>query len=310
MSIDPRRLVVLHAVDRYGGVVGAATALHVSPSAVSQQLAMLERETGFGLIDRSLRGGQRPLEFTTAGRRLVAHAAALIQVLDDAEAELVSLAGAVSGTVTVAAFFTALRGFAGTALAKLSTTHPGLHPHVVEVDERGAVQNVQSGRIDLAMVEDDAQRRRSVPRGLHYEALADDPFRVAVPTTWPEFDDLTAVAERPWVDGPPDSAVGQAMQRVRRSTGIRLPAAHQCAEFTAGLSLVAAGLGGAFIPQLAVDALSPRDVRVLSLPGLGARRIGVVYRRSRNEPTPVVRAVVDAFRTAADQARDAVNRSG
>jgi DNA-binding transcriptional LysR family regulator len=131
-----------------------------------------------------------------------------------------------------------------------------------------------------------------------------------VPTTWPDFDDLTAVAERPWVDGPPDSAVGQAMQRVRRSTGLRLPAAHQCAEFTAGLSLVAAGLGGAFIPQLAVDALSPGDVRVLSLPGLGARRIGVVYRRSRNEPTPVVRAVVDAFRTAADHARDATGRTG
>lgn len=305
MAIDPRRLVVLHAVDRYGGVVGAAAALRVSPSAVSQQLAMLERETGFGLIDRSRRGGQRAIEFTNAGRRLVAHAAELIQVLDDAEAELRALAGAVTGTVTVAAFFTALRGFAGTALAQLGTTHPGLHPQVLQVDERGAVVNVLSGRIDLALVEDDAQRRRTVPRGLRYEALADDPFRVAVPMTWPDFDDLAAVADRPWIDGPADSAVGQAMQRVRRTTGLRLPAAHQCAEFTAGLSLVAAGLGGAFVPELALAALAPADVRVLSLPGLGARRIGVVYRRSRNEPTPAVRAVVDAFRAAADGTRSA-----
>ena len=71
MSLDPRRLVVLHAVDRHGSVVGAAAALRVSPSAVSQQLAALERESGFVLVDRSQRGGQRAIEFTSAGRRLL-----------------------------------------------------------------------------------------------------------------------------------------------------------------------------------------------------------------------------------------------
>jgi DNA-binding transcriptional LysR family regulator len=304
MSIDPRRLVVLSAVERHGGVVGAAGALRISPSAVSQQLVMLERETGFVLVDRSRRGGQRPIEFTTAGRRLVSHADSLVQVLDDAEAELVALADSVTGPVTIAAFFTVLRGFAGTALVDLAHTRPGLQPQVIQVDERSATADVLAGRIDLALVEDDAQRRRALPRGLHYEALADDPFRVAVPVTWPDFDQLAAVADRPWIDGPADSAVGQAMQRVRRTTGLALSAAHQCAEFTAGLSLVAAGLGGAFIPQLAVSALAPADVRVVALPGLGARRIGVVYRRSRNEPTPLVRTVIDALRAAASAAGD------
>lgn len=299
MSIDPRRLVVLSAVDRYGGVVGAAHALHVSPSAVSQQLAMLESEAGFVLVDRSRRGGQRSIELTTAGRRLVAHAYDLVKVLEDAEGDLAALAEDISGAVTLSAFFTVLRGFAGHALVELARTYPALKPHVVNLDDGAAVEDVQAGRIDLALVEDDAQARRAVPRGLHYETLADDPFRVAVPIGWPEFDDLASVADRDWIDGPRDSATGQAMARVRRTTGLRLPAPHLCAEFTAALAMVAAGLAGAILPELAFAASAPADIRVIALPGLGARRIGVVYRRSRNEPTPLVRVMIDALRTAA-----------
>ncbi len=299
MKIDPRRLVVLRAVDRYGGVVGAASALRVSPSAISQQLVALEHETGFALVDRSRRGGQRSIEFTTAGRRLIGYADRISEVLDEAEAELGALADSVTGPVSVAAFFTVLRGFVGAALVDLATTHPGLLPRVVQLDEPGSIADLQAGRLDLVVVEDDAQRRRSVPRGLHYEALADDPFRVAVPVDWPEFDDLAVVAERPWIDGPPGSALGNAMARVRRTTGQLLPAAHQCHEFTAALAMVSAGLAGAFVPELALAAAAPENVRVVAVPGLGARRIGVMYRQSRREPTPAVRAVLDALRAAA-----------
>jgi DNA-binding transcriptional LysR family regulator len=302
MSIDPRRLVVLRAVDRYGGVVGAAEILRVSPSAVSQQLAMLERETGFVLVDRSRRGGQRPIEFTTAGRRLVAHADTLVQVLDDAEAELNALADAVTGPVTLAAFVTALRGFAGTAIVELAQQHPGLKLSVHQVTDSTAAADVLAGRTDLALVEDDAQRHRPVPRGLRYQALFDDPFRVVVPDDWPEFDDLAVVAERPWIDGPSDSAVGQAMRRVRRASALKLPAAHLCEDFTAALVLVSAGFGAAFVTALALTASAPTGVREVALPGLGSRRIGVLYRRSRNEPTPIVRTVVDALRVAAADA--------
>jgi DNA-binding transcriptional LysR family regulator len=299
MNIDPRRLVVLRAVDRHGGVVGAADALHISPSAVSQQLALLERETGFTLIDRSRRGGQRPVAFTTAGRRLVAHAGALVEVLDDAAAELSSLADAVTGPVTLTAFVTALRGFAGTAIAALAQAHPGLDLSVHQLDDSTAAADVLAGRTDLALIEDDAQRRRAVPRGLRYEPLYDDPFRVVVPLDWPEFDDLATVADRPWVDGPPDSAVGQAMRRVRRDSALTLPAAHLCQDFTAALLLVSAGFAGALVPVLALTGTDPGDVREVVLPGLGSRRIGVLYRRSRNEPTPIVRTVLEALRAAA-----------
>jgi DNA-binding transcriptional LysR family regulator len=299
MNIDPRRLVVLRAVDRHGGVVGAAAALHVSPSAVSQQLALLERETGFVLIDRSRRGGQRSVQFTPAGRRLIAHADALVEVLDAAASELTAWADEVTGPVTLAAFVTALRGFAGDALTALARAHPGLTLSVHQLDESTAAADVLAGRTDVALVEDDAQRPRSVRRGLRYEALYDDPFRVVVPADWPEFEELAVVAERPWVDGPPGSAVGHAMRRVRRTSALTLPAAHLCHDFTAALVLVGAGFAGAFIPVLALNPPPLAQVRVVTLPGLGSRRIGVLYRRSRNEPTPAVRAVLDALRAAA-----------
>ncbi len=302
MNLDPRKLVVLRAVERHGGVVGAAEALHVSPSAVSQQLALLERETGFVLIDRSRRGGQRPIAFTTAGRRLATHADELVQVLDDAAAELTAWADAVTGPVTLAAFVTVLRGFAGSAIISLTKAHPGLDLAVYQLDDSTAAADVLAGRTDLALIEDDAQRRRTVPRGLRYEALYDDPFRVIVPADWPEFDDLAAVADRPWVDGPADSAVGQAMRRVRQTSALKLPAKHLCKDFTAALLLVSAGFAGALVPALALTGAAPDGIREIALPGLGGRRIGVLYRRSRNEPTPPVRTVLDALRTAALEA--------
>jgi len=297
MSIDPRKLMVLRAVDRYGGVVGAAEVLRVSPSAVSQHLAALERAVGLALVDRSKRGGQRPLQLTAAGRRLAGHAAQLGQVLDEAEADIAAFAGALAGPVTVAAFFTILSGYVGPALTRLARTHPGIRVRVTELDEPQALPELHAGTIDLVFVEDDEQIRRRPPAGLHYEALLDDAFRLAVPVNWPEVSDLADVADLAWVDGPPGSALGQALARLRQTTGMAFPAAHSCTEFTAALAVVGAGLAGAFVPELALAVITPQPgVRILAPPGIGARRLGVLYRRSRHEPTPTVRAVLDVLR--------------
>jgi DNA-binding transcriptional LysR family regulator len=299
MQLEPHRLLVLRAVARHGSVLAAAQALRVSPSAVSQQLAALERETGFALVDRSRRGGQRPIGFTSAGRRLIEHADRLAEVLGDAEADLGALAESAGGTVVVSAFFTALRGFAGTALAELRRSHPALQAQVREVDEAAVAGEVVAGRVDVAVVEDDAHERRRVPRGLRYEALVDDPFRLVVPVDWPDVGLLADIADRPWVDGPAGTALGHAMRRLRRTTGLAFPPVHSCREFTVALALVGAGLAGAFVPELALAAAPPPPtVRVSAPAGIGARRLGLLYRRGRHEPTPAVRAVLDAVRAA------------
>ena len=288
--------MILRAVDRHGGVVGAAEVLRVSPSAISQQLAALERDTGVALVDRSRRGGQRPIELTATGRRLAGYAAQLGLVLEEAEADMAAFAGAAAGPVTLAAFFTILSGYVGPALSRLARTHPGIRVRVIESDEARALPDLHAGAIDLVFVEDDAQHRRRSPAGLHYEVLLDDAFRLAVPVDWPEVSDLADIADRPWVDGPPGSALGQALTRLRQTTGMPFPAAHSCSEFTAALAVVGAGLAGAFVPELALAVISPQPgVRIVAPPGIGARRLGVLYRRSRHEPTPAVRAVLDVL---------------
>ena len=288
--------MILRAVDRHGGVVGAAEVLRVSPSAISQQLAALERDTGVALVDRSRRGGQRPIELTATGRRLAGYAAQLGLVLEEAEADMAAFAGAAAGPVTLAAFFTILSGYVGPALSRLARTHPGIRVRVIESDEARALPDLHAGAIDLVFVEDDAQHRRRSPAGLHYEVLLDDAFRLAVPVDWPEVSDLADIADRPWVDGPPGSALGQALARLRQTTGMAFPAAHSCSEFTAALAVVGAGLAGAFVPELALAVISPQPgVRIVAPPGIGARRLGVLYRRSRHEPTPAVRAVLDVL---------------
>ena len=153
----------------------------------------------------------------------------------------------------------------------------------------------------VAVVEDDGHRRRLIPRGLHYEPLVDDPYRVVVPAAWGDVYTLDEVGDRPWVDAPPGSAVAQTLRRMRRTTGLAFPPAHSCIEFTAALALVSAGLAGAFIPLLALRAApEPDEVRVLTVDGdgLGGRRLGVLYRDARNEPTPTVVAVLGALRAA------------
>ena len=301
MSFDPRRLMTLRAVDRHGGVVGAAEILRVSPSAISQQLAALERDAGVALIDRSRRGGQRPIQLTAAGRKLAGYAAQLGQVLDEAEADMAAFTGAAAGPVTLAAYFSILSGYVGPALTRLAMTHPGIRVRVIESEEAQALPDLHAGAVDLVFVEDDAHHRRRPPAGVHYEALLDDPFRLAVPLDWPEVTDLADIADRPWVDGPPGSALGQALARLRRTTGMAFPAGHSCAEFTAALAVVGAGLAGAFVPELALAVISPQaGVRIVIPPGMGARRLGVLYRQSRHEPTPAVRAVLDVLREVID----------
>src|SRR3954467_104270 len=105
MEIDPRRLRVLHEVARRGGVVRAAEALHLTPSAVSQQLAQLEREVGLALIDRS----QRRVALTPAGRVLAAYAERIEEQITEARHELNRFTERLSGPVTIAAFPTVIR---------------------------------------------------------------------------------------------------------------------------------------------------------------------------------------------------------
>ncbi|PZS36747.1 MAG: LysR family transcriptional regulator [Pseudonocardiales bacterium] len=303
MRVDPERLLVLLAVAEAGGVVAAGRRLHLAPSGVSQHIAALERETGLVLLDRSRRGGQRPAQLTAAGRRLVAHSMRLADVLADAGAEAHALSGQVDGAVSVAAFPTVISPLVVPALFSLRRTHPGIRPAVFELDEESALKALHAGDIDLVLVEDDALDPRAVTPGTAHRWLMEDHYRLALPIGWPVPATIADLAERPWVDGPPGSAVRRVLDRLRATTGLRLPGAHSCIEFPAALALVGAGLAAALIPELARGYAGPELVRISDLPGLGARSISAIHRCGRHDPTPV------AWRRSWQHPRSAPHRS-
>src|SRR3954470_23827328 len=128
--LDPRRLAVLRAFNVEGTIAAAADALAFTPSAVSQQLAQLQREAGVELF----RKVGRRLELTEAGALLAARADELLARVEQVEAELATHAGEVSGTACVAAFQTAARELAIPALDILSVTYPHLNVELLEAD--------------------------------------------------------------------------------------------------------------------------------------------------------------------------------
>src|SRR5690349_6156146 len=127
MELDPRRLTVLAAIARTGGVLAAAEVLHVTPSAVSQQLARLEREAGLALV---VRGGRR-LELTPAGEVLAEHGRRVVEELAAASETLAELTESVTGTITLASFVTATATVVAPALPGLQAEHPGITVRVV-----------------------------------------------------------------------------------------------------------------------------------------------------------------------------------
>lgn len=295
MDIDPRRLRVLRAVDLAGGVVAAARLLHLTPSAVSQQLTQLEHEVGLPVLDRS----RRQVGLTVAGRVLSASAERIEVELVQARRELTALSGRVRGPVVVAAFTTAIRHLVVPALRRLEQTHPEVRPSVVELEGAEALRELRSGAVDLLIAEEDSGSPDGPGRGLSTRHLADDEYRVVVPADWtPEPNAVQELVDRPWVTGPAESACGQALERIATRYRFTPRSAHTCLEYPAVLALVAAGFGAAILPTLALGDAATVSVRVPPVPVAGHRRLTAVRRTSRVGPEPVTEVLVDALQDA------------
>jgi DNA-binding transcriptional LysR family regulator len=300
MSLDPRRLLVLHAVWRYGSVQAAAGRLHLTPSAVSQHLARLEAETGVGLLDRTRLGGGRSIGLTAAGQALAEHAETLAGALADAEHTLSTLRDGPVGAVAIGAFPTAIRRLVAPAVAVLAQTHPGLQPRVVEVSEPAALTELASGRLDVSVMELDGDAPQRDTTGIVEKPLLRDEYRIVIPVTWAGRADLD-ILTGPWIAGPPGSAARAALDRLAHTAGAaRVAVTHECLEFPAALALVGAGLGAALVPELALSQFDHARAQVhRGALDAGARVLTVAHRGGRNEPTSATSAVLTALRQQA-----------
>lgn len=294
--LDLNRLRALHAVAQYGSVGAAAEALMVTPSAVSQQLAKLERETGSVLIERNGRG----VRLTDAAHLLADHAQRILALVEIAEADFEALRGAVVGRLTMAAFPTASRGILPRALTLLKERHPELDLLVHEREPDRQIRDVSRGEIDLAVVQDWHNRPMALPDNLSRATLLDDVADVVVPVGHPLAGAgtvrITDLAESDWVSSSPGTICHDFLVFLLRSAEREPRIVCMADEYPTQLAFVAAGHGCALIPRLGRGPLPP-GVAVLEIDPPPARQIYAVWRTDAAR-RPAIRAAVDALRHA------------
>jgi DNA-binding transcriptional LysR family regulator len=283
---------VLAAIARRGTLAGAATALHVTPSAVSQQLAQLEHTVGRPLVDRS---GRRAV-LTAAGRVLAARAEAIERELAEAERELAAMSGRAAGRVRVAAFSTVIRHLLIPAMARLASEHPDVVCSITELEGARALRELRLGGLDLTITERDAGLGLESRRQVSVVPLCEDQYRVVVPVGWPPVHGYGDLADRPWIAGPASSTTGQVLERLGRERGFTPRKVHACVDYPAVFALVAAGQGATIAPDLALRAVDRDEVRITDLSGAGARRLDALVTAGRAE-LPAVEALLAALRS-------------
>jgi DNA-binding transcriptional LysR family regulator len=305
--LDTHRLRLLREFAERGTIAATAAALGYTPSAVSQQLAALEREAGAVLLDRTARAA----ELTDAGRRLVEHAERILAMVEAAEADL-SSAGPV-GRVTVTAFPTAAVAF-GPALVRRVRVHPGLTLLLRETQGEEGLRLVRNGEVDVALVADWSGRRASSAPGedgnadsgvLRFYRLLRDRLVLVLPRGHPAADpakpvDLDLLRDEPWLAAPAAEPSRQAVDRLLASTGGMPPAPWEFEGLSTILSLVARGIGIAALPRLTLVA-GDRRVAVRDLPGPGQARDVYAVARASSVRRPSVAVILAALDSAADR---------
>jgi DNA-binding transcriptional LysR family regulator len=270
------RLRLLRELHDRGTIAAVADALQFTPSAISQQLAMLEREAGVRLLERAGRG----VRLTDAALVLSEHAEALLERAAQAEADLAAAQGTAAGRGRVAGFESVLLRIGLPAIAKLTTTAPRLRCEVVEAEPEQSLPALALGDVDLVLGDEWQHQPVKLPAGVERHHLFDDPVYLLVPEGNPART-LHDVADAAWATG----AAGLGWDEMTRRAcvthgGFEPDVRHRTIDASVAIALVAHGLAVTLLPALA----------------LGDRP--AVERR----PTPISRAIFAATR-AADAAR-------
>ena len=297
--LDVRRLRVLREVALQGSFSAAAQALAYSQSAVSQQIAVLEREAGARLVERQ---GRR-VRLTDAGRALVRRADAILAELDAADAELRAIAGLRAGRVRVSTFASAATTLLPAAVTAFRAAHPEVRVELSLVEQTGeALEGLRAGRLDLVLV---AQPVDQPPADgpVETHGLLEDPMLAVLPAGHPlarrralRLDEL---AGEPWVlGGGPGCSDRATILRACHAAGFepRVALDFPTDDYNATQGMVAAGAGITLLPRLAL-AVPRDDLAVRPLAGDGPRRLVAAATR-RDDQGPATQAMLEEVREA------------
>lgn len=291
--LDVRRLRLLRELSLRGTIAGVAEALAFTPSAVSQQLSVLEREAGARLLERT---GRR-VTLTPAGQRLVAHAEVILERLERAQAELAETGRDLTGPLRIGTPPSATSVIVLPALDSLARSHPGLEPVVKEIDPAGAADALRAGRLDVALVHEYDFVPPVDEPGLAFEPLYTEFMYLASTSTPPQEgagSPLAAWRDAPWIVSTPGTLCHAMTIRACEAAGFIPRVCHEIDDFTVVLALVAAGHGVAVVPYLGIANAPPRT----ALTPLPIRRRTNIAFRAGSARHPAVHTATTALRAS------------
>jgi DNA-binding transcriptional LysR family regulator len=246
--LDVRRMRVLREVAVRGSFSAAAESLSFTQSAVSQQIAALEREAGTTLVQRNARG----VRLTEAGEAVVRHAEAIMARLAEAEAELEAIAGLRGGRLRMAAFESAGSSLMPLAIAAFRAEHPAVELSMSLSEPEDCVPLLRSGDLDLAIVFESAVNHAD--DGIHRVHLLEDPMYLILPRDHPLVDKrrvrLADLAGEAWIAGQPDCECNRLINRACAVAGYEPRIAFDTDDYTAMQGFVAAGVGVSLMAEL------------------------------------------------------------
>jgi DNA-binding transcriptional LysR family regulator len=296
--LNVQRLKVLREVVAQGSFSEAASALNYTQSAVSQAIATLESEAGVPLLERDRRG-VRP---TTAGERLNEHAARILTQLDAAEAELGAIAGVKGGELRMASFPTAGATLMPLAIASFRSAHPDVRLSLVEGEPEELLPRLREGEFDLGLIFEFEGTGELGP-GLRSAPLFEDPMKLALPKghrlAGKEHVTLSDLSDDAWVQTSEASACARHVVRICRATGFEPRVSFESDDYLTVQGLVAAGVGVALIPQLALSQTVSYDIAVRELHPSGPVRHVVVATPGTGVSLPAAAAMLEILRDTA-----------
>lgn len=300
--LNVTRLKMLREVAARGTIAAAAEALFMTPSAVSQQMAVLEREAGVPLLERSGRG----VRLTDAGRGLVGNTERVLAALEHAEADLAAASHGVVGHVHVSAFPTAARSVLVPALLELRTTYPNLRVSMIDLEPEESMPALKARELDVVLTYVWDLLPAPEDAGIEREELFTEHVYLTLPKDHPLAlrGGSVAIAElaaEEWIVGRDATSMLELVTAAAHRAGFEPRTDFHSMDFAVILSAVAAGLGVALVPPLALEGdlsgVAVRNVTDLDL----NRSVWAVIRRGSGS-NPGIAAVCSALREAASQA--------
>jgi len=294
--LDVRRLRLLVELSRRGTIAAVAQALAYSPSAVSQQLAVLEKESGSKLLEPI---GRR-VRLTPAGELLVERGERILTELEQASIALEAAAGSIGGTVRLAAFQSAVLTVLPQVLISMRRQHPSLHVEVTEMEPEQSLPALTVGDFDVVLAEEYPGRPHVRLAGVDRQNVIEDRLQLVVPAAWGARR-IEQVADAEFAMEPVGTAAREWAEIVCRSAGFEPRVMYTSTDLQIQLRMVDHALAVALVPELA-DAASYQRVVAGPLPGDPVRRIFAATRAGGFDRPPVA-ALIAAVRGASPVTR-------